>query len=129
MKELIGEYITGLKVNDDQSLLFVETRRALYIFKTNGECCSETWFADIIGVKYLIGATVYKVEDLELSDYNVDDGRRRNGFDEAYGIKLITDKGETTIIYRNSSNGYYGGDMCLLCEASNLTEITEDWQA
>lgn len=129
MKELIGKYVTGLKVNDDQSILCVETRKATFIFKTDADCCSETWFADIIGVKYLIGAIVEKVEDLELIDYNLNDNRCRQDEDSAYGIKLITNKGEANIIYRNSSNGYYGGGMYMLCELSNLTEITEDWQA
>lgn len=125
MNELIGEYITALKINEDQSLLFVETYPALYIFKTNGDCYFETWVADIIGVKYLIGATVYKVENLELPDYN---NSCRQEFDDFYGVKLITSKGETTIAYRNN-NGNYGGSIYLLCKVSNLTNITEDWQA
>lgn len=128
MNELIGEYITALKINDDQSLLFVETRRALYIFKTDSDCCSKTWFSNIIGVRYLVGATVQKVEELELElpDYN---NRGWQGLDEAYGIKLTTNKGETTIVYRNSDNEYYGDSVFLFCKTVNLTEITEDWQA
>lgn len=131
MKELIGEHVIRIGINDDQSILCVETRRATFLFKTYAECCSETWFSDIIGAKYLIGATVKKVEnlDLELINYNLDDNRCRQDEDIGYGIKLITDKGEANIIYRNSSNGYYGGSMYMVCELSNLNEITEDWQA
>ena len=30
---------------------------------------------------------------------------------EVYGLKITTDKGDLVIDYRNSSNGYYGGNL------------------
>lgn len=129
MKELLNKKVISLKINEDQSLLIIETTKETFIYETDRGYCSETWFADIIGVNYLIGSTVLKVNDLDLPDYNLNDGRCRRDEDSVYGIQLITDKGETNIIYRNSSNGYYGGNMYLLCSLSNLIEIKEDWQA
>lgn len=130
MKFLINEYVTGLRISDDQSVLIVDTPDAMIVYQAVGDCCSETWFADIIGVKYLIGATVKKVENLELTNYNLDDNRCRQDEDIAYGVKLITDKGEANIIYRNSSNGYYGGSVEFIGRIpTSLTPITDDWLA
>lgn len=131
MKQLIGKKIISLKINGDQTVLMIESIDEIFMFLAEGDCCSETWFAEIIGVNYLIGATVLKVDNLDLPDYNLNDGKCRQAKDTVYGIRLITDKGETDIIYRNSSNGYYGGSIQLLVRLSNLTltEIKEDWSA
>ena len=52
--------------------------------------------------------------------------------DSFYGVKIVTDKGRAEIVYRNSSNGYYGGAADYVDNFTrpiDLTEITEDWQA
>jgi hypothetical protein len=81
-------------------------------FVTNADCCSETWFADIVGVEALLGAPILLAEHVELPDPN--DDRTRQEFDSAYGFRLFTAKGCCDFVYRNSSNGYYGGDCDLL---------------
>lgn len=51
---------------------------------------------------------------------------------EDYGEKLSTQKGVCDIVYRNSSNGYYGGYINKLDEApdtSSFKQITDDWTA
>lgn len=131
MKELIGKRIIGLSINEDQTILAFETDQGEIAYITDAECCSETWFADIVGVRALLGNTVVTAEDINMDGYNVDDGRGRQEFDRAYGIKLTTDKGYTDIVFRNSSNGYYGGSYYLLDNPApeNMTAITDDWQA
>lgn len=130
MKHLINEYITGLRINDNQDTLILDTPDAMIVYQAEGDCCSETWFADIIGVKALINATIKKVENLELFEYNTDDNRCRQEVDTAYGIRLTTDKGDTDIIYRNSSNGYYCGAVSFIGRIpTSLTPITDDWSA
>ena len=51
--------------------------------------------------------------------------------DEAYGYKLTTDKGYADIVFRNSSNGNYGGSIELLKRElpEGMIAITDDWQA
>lgn len=130
MKHLINEYVTGLRISDDQEYLAIDTPDAMIVYQAVGDCCSETWFAYIINVKALINATVKRVENLELPNYNLDDGRCRQNEDVAYGIRLTTNKGETDIIYRNSSNGYYGGSVEFIGRIpTSLTPITDDWSA
>ena len=131
MKELIGKKITGLRINEDQSVLAFDTDQGVIAYDAWGDCCSETWFADITGVGALIGGTVKTVACVNMNGYNVDDGRCRQDVDEAYGYKLTTDKGYADIVFRNSSNGYYGGSIELLKRElpEGMIAITDDWQA
>ena len=68
-----------------------------------------------------------------MEGYNINDGRSRQKIDEAYGYKITTDKGHADIIFRNSSNGHYGGwlkNANILKEIPNdLKEIRSDWSA
>jgi hypothetical protein len=130
MRELIGKTVTGLRVNEDQSILtFDHPDGASPSYATWGDCCSETWFADITGVSALLGGKVLKVENVELPA--VDDKRTRQEHDQFYGLKLRTARGVANIVYRNSSNGYYGGRIDLHRGAlpESMTAITDDWQA
>ena len=130
MKELIGKTVSGLRVNDDQSILvFDHPNGGHTAYKTYGDCCSETWFADITGVNVLIGQVVVAVENVSMDA--VDDGRTRQEYDVFYGMKLTTSKGVADIVYRNSSNGYYGGDIDFYSGnlPSGIKPITDDWSA
>lgn len=51
------------------------------------------------------------------------DGNSRQEFDSFYGYQLTTNKGHCTISYRNSSNGYYGGNLYL--EEDNAPKLGE----
>lgn len=132
MKELLGKTITGLRVRDGEDILVFDHPDGTWTaYATHGDCCSETWFADIVGVNALINATVLEVQDVELEDDA--DERTRQEYDRFYGVKLKTDRGYVDIVYRNSSNGYYGGDISLYRSDSlpvgNFTTIADDWSA
>lgn len=131
MKELIGKKVTGLRINDDQAILAFDTDQGVVAYETWASCCSETWFADITGVNALLGGTVREATYVNMDDYNVDDGRCRQYLDEAYGVKLTTDKGYADIVFRNSSNGYYSGAIRLMKGElpKVMIAITDDWQA
>src|SRR3970282_1185089 len=74
---------------------------------TEGDCCSESWWADIIGA---VSATPGVIISIEKIDMPVpDDNRTRQQYDSAYGYKIFTDLGVIDLVFRNSSNGYYGG--------------------
>lgn len=109
MGDLIGKTVAALSINDDQSVLVVTHDQGRCVYTTWADCCSETWIADILGVCNLIGQKVVAAEDVELED--VDDGRTRQEYDQFFGIRLTTTRGYVDIVYRNSSNGYYGGDL------------------
>lgn len=132
MKELVGRIITGIRVAPDQSELLFDTDKGPVKYSTEADCCSESWFADITGVHAIIGAQVRQAEEVEnMAHYNVEDGRTRQEYDSAYGWKLTTDKGHADIVFRNSSNGYYGGWMNKASDtkAKGFTPITDDWRA
>lgn len=109
LKELIGKRVDALYLDADTELYFV-TDGGVLAFVAEGDCCSESWFADIVGVKALLGHVVQAADETWLpADYNVDDGRGRQEEDELYGFRLTTDAGYVDFVYRNSSNGFYGG--------------------
>lgn len=103
-----------------------------FTYLTDGDCCSETWFADIIGLNNLRNSTVTGIEIINMP--SVDDGRTRQEYDEIYAYKLMTKEGVCEIIFRNSSNGYYGGSVYLdkdnETKEYNFVEIEgDDWSA
>jgi hypothetical protein len=132
MKELIGKIITGLSVSVGEDVLAFEHQDGTRtIYDAYGDCCSETWFADITGVNALIGGIVISVDDVDMKGYNTDDGRGRQEEDEVYGYKIVTDKGYADIVFRNSSNGYYGGNVEFTARElpDGMIAITDDWSA
>jgi len=106
--ELIGKTIVEMKIADDKkALLFVTSEGEQLIARVDADCCSHTWIESIempaLGLPFTISAE----ESLELnSDLDTQGGEM-----QFYGAKLITDKGDMIIDYRNESNGYYGGSM------------------
>jgi hypothetical protein len=148
MEHLVGKTISSIQVNQDQQLLkFTTNTGEEIIYEAVGDCCSSTWFADIIfyGGRYAFPFSVTKVEEIEVPRFvnrmADKDGRGRQEYEEVYGYNIVASKAiSIQIVYRNSSNGYYGG-WCELFETLNSkhaqkildecvwTNITEDWSA
>jgi hypothetical protein len=133
---MIGKTTHAIFISSDEtSLGFSFTDGSCARWDTYGDCCSETWFADIVGVEALIQRPIVKIETIDMSaiGYGVDDGRSRQDSDSAYGMKITSDRGICDIVYRNSSNGYYGGEMSAkLCDAkefSGWTAVSSDFGA
>lgn len=105
--KLIGKTIQGIGVSDDQHWLRFETPRECIYYEAIGDCCSESWFADITGVEALLGAQVMQVEEVDIE--NTQPERTRQEYDCIYGLKITTNRGYGEVIFRNSSNGYYSG--------------------
>jgi hypothetical protein len=134
MEKLLGRTVLAVEVDsEDQHYMRFLTDAGPIAFGVSGDCCSESWFADVIGRDALIGGTVAKVETLELPE-PPDQHRTRQDVDVAYGIRLTTERGHTTIAYRNSSNGYYGGFL-ENASARKIVNVkwkpieTDDWSA
>jgi hypothetical protein len=72
------------------------------------------------------------VTEGRLDDVNAEDGLCRQEYDQVYGYCLVTDGGVCEIVYRNSSNGYYGGFLRVNQDSpqvAGLLLMTEDWEA
>lgn len=105
---LVGQTVRAIDLDaDEQHWLVFVTDAGEVALEAEGDCCSETWFADLTGVEALIGQTVLGVEEVPMPD--PDDDRGRQEHDIAYGLRITTPRGRADIVYRNSSNGYYGG--------------------
>lgn len=132
MNDLVGCKINQVAISSDEQILVVWHNQGKSVYVTYGDCCSETWIADIVGVSALIGHTVLSVEDVQVEE--VDDGRGRQDVDQFFGIKITTTGGYCDLVYRNSSNGYYGGDLSrgdetLLTKDVKLITLTDDFSA
>lgn len=130
MQELIGHKVDEVWVQAGEEAIFFLADGVWFTWYAWGDCCSESWFADIIGFNNLLGRVVTDVQDLELPD--TDQSRTRQESDQVYGIQLTTDMGHVTIAYRNSSNGYYGGELSRCTHEAPKPDdrrITEDWSA
>lgn len=137
MQPIVGKTPASIWVNEGEDTLVLGCEEGALVCDTDGDCCSETWWADAIGVlQYLRGTVVTGIREIEMTDsYNVDDGRTRQEEDSAYGVQVTTDQGAVDLVFRNSSNGYYGGSAYYRWvdapwePAADFRQITEDWRA
>lgn len=131
LKELIGKRVEAVWVSPDHWFLTFTTAQGNVSYITDADCCSDTWFADILGMDNLLGEEVLGAEELDLPGDCVEDGRSRQDCDRVYGWQLATQKGKTEIMFRNSSNGYYGGRIALYTGElpEDMQEIRSDWRA
>lgn len=130
---LVGRVLSGIAVSKDgeTTLRLTGADGTAHYVVTEGDCCSESWWADVLGAASAYGGTVTDVRTLGLTDPG-DDGRTRQEEDEVYGYAIDTTKGTVTLAFRNSSNGYYGGWAMGLaeCPIADWQEITtNDWRA
>jgi len=127
-----GEVLVELRVESGESSLSVVFQDAEVLVDAVGDCCSESWFADIHVSPGAFGSSLERVEWIELADPTPNDGRSRQEEDRAYGFRLVTQAGQVEVIFRNSSNGYYGGWVELSRVARSTSEwvrVVEDWSA
>lgn len=105
---LVGRRVDRLYVREDA--ITFECDNGLNTYELEADCCSHTWMADVFDFDQVAGKVIERVEDDLPEGYDVEDGRCKQEFDSAYGIVLIAGDGSRTrLVYRNSSNGYYGG--------------------
>ena len=128
METLIGRVVHGLWVADGSTRLIFETDQGDLAFVAEGDCCSTSWFNDIIGVAAFEHALVRAAET-----WTPDPPDNTDGYEclQVYGVKLTTESGYVDILFRNESNGYYGGYLEDTANTSldGATRITRDWSA
>ncbi len=129
--EMIGSTLVACLVEEynQTSLAWITKESKCFMWSTEADCCSNTWFADVNGID--LPAEVTNVELIPMP-LTPQDERGRQDEDRFYGIKVHTDRGLIDIVFRNSSNGYYSGDAsCALADfpEAGFKEITGDWRA
>ncbi len=135
MNKLKNTIIKEINVFGDyhDNIKFV-TDKGDICFHAYGDCCSNSFFSDIWNAQNLIGEEVTEVEDIglepgEAPKRNADE----NDNEQIYGIKITSQKGSCVVIFRNHSNGYYGGSIedttCPTTEPEKKWNIIENWSA
>jgi len=129
MNYLIGKKIERVFIskNGNDQMVFITDQNERILYSAEGDCCSYSYFQDLIGVKNLLGHTIESVESIDLEH----DGWTNHDENKSYGYIIRTDNGVCVLSFRNASNGYYGGwlqreigDFKL-----DMDEILNDWIA
>lgn len=106
---LIGKTIIGMEIAEDkESLRFILSDGEL-IAVVYAECCSHTWIEHVELPALGFPAVVVSADNLNMPDLGEMQGKDVVAY---YGLKIVTDRGEIIIDYRNGSNGCYRGDLC-----------------
>ena len=107
--KLVGKKIVDVKIAEDkEAMLFVSDSGEELIVRVDADCCSYTWIESVEMPALGMPFTIIECQDLDMP--NLGDMPDCDVV-EYYGAKIITDKGEMIIDYRNDSNGYYGGNI------------------
>lgn len=113
---LIGKTIQSILLADDQQAIkFVLSDGSEVVANCDGDCCSNTWIEDVNNPEFAIGSAVLDAVDIDMPEgWVASKTKHEDHYEEEmqyYGFKITTAKGVCTIEYRNSSNGYYGGNL------------------
>ena len=107
LEPLVGRTVEEVRVSDDA--VYFRCGTQWLCATVDGDCCSVSWVYRV-RVPQLPFTVVAVVTD-DADDVDPDDGLGRQESDSVYGIGLWTSGGVVSIVYRNSSNGFYGGWM------------------
>lgn len=108
---LVGKTITGMEIAADrQALKFILADGELVV-DVDADCCSYSWVEHVELPGLGFPALVVSVADIEMPDGVASTFHSDADVLAYYGCKIITDRGEIVIDYRNDSNGYYGGSL------------------
>lgn len=121
---LVNKTITGISIAENKEAIMFLTIEENIIAYAHGECCSTTWIESIELPALGFPALVLSTQDLDMSDIGEPELAH-------YGLKIITDKGEIVIDYRNESNGFYGGELAWPGDYYHNDEkniLIENWQ-
>ena len=129
---LVGAKLTGASIDDDaQHWLVLHTDAGDMALEAEGDCCSESWFYEITGLADLFGHAITGGETTPGVDAT--DDITRQEYDQIYSLTLeAAGAGRADIVFRNSSNGYYGGWLNVHNAAPDdvrLVPITGDYKA
>jgi hypothetical protein len=126
--KLKGQIIKELNVSE--TYLYITTKENTYRFTVEGDCCSYSYFYEISNVFQMLDKKILDIEKIEMPDPESPDEYTSVA---AYGYKIITDGGYGLVVFRNDSNGYYGGYISDCTETrqeiENTTSVKDEWNA
>jgi len=117
LASLVGHKVTAVEMSEER--LVFTTDVGEFVYEVEGDCCSYSYFYDLIGKEKLIeNGPVVSVGTIDLKEPDDEDAERDECV-QVYGFEIVTEHprwGEQTTVFsfRNASNGYYGGSMYLV---------------
>lgn len=106
---LVGKKLLGMKIAEDREAILFQTDDGDLVVRCDADCCSHTWVEHIELPALGFPALVVSADNLDMNKPDLSNDEYECL--RYYGFKIVTDKGEIVIDYRNSSNGYYGGSL------------------
>jgi len=91
---------------DKERLVFTLTDGRTLTYVAEGDCCSVSWIEHLTVPPDIAGSVVTAVGEREMGEMEQVYGTIR-----VYETSFRTDRGDIVVEYRNSSNGYYGGNL------------------
>jgi hypothetical protein len=122
---LVGKKIEKIYISKCKSAIIFICENGSVGAYCYADCCSYTWIEHIELPALGFPATVVSVDDLDLP--GSDENHPEFDYLQVYGCKITTDRGEIIIDYRNSSNGYYGGDLVWLEDNDLFLKFDTEW--
>ena len=112
---LLGRIITLAKISENQDTMTFKTDVGDVEWYVEGDCCSSSVLTDLkLGPVML--KKIVRVEDVEaptdevLNPSTLSQQQSLQEYESIYGVRLVAEDGsQGYVIYRNYSNGYYGG--------------------
>jgi len=134
MEKLIGKKIESVTIfGDYHNYILFKTDLGDVKYFADGDCCSSSFFSEIFNADNIIGQVIKEVKDIPLEDGEAPNrGATEDDNEKVYGIHITSDKGTCTIIFRNHSNGYYGGSIEETEEKLSNNKswfVEKDWSA
>lgn len=106
---LIDRKVEAIFINSDKTVIKLQTDNGFIDLRAVGDCCSDCWFENTDNIDDLIGSTIKAFEEVELDEVMAPTTQES---DTLYSFRILHQKRYnhiTTLEFRNSSNGYYGG--------------------
>ncbi len=131
LKPLAGETIKEVLLSGDGEYMAFVTEDDTFVFHMDGDCCSRSWVEHTSGLHELIGKEVLRIGSVDMSEFDKRASEDEwDDFIRHYKEFLKTRAGQFDIEYRNSSNGYYGGEIYFCpgrsVEGLDLVPMTKD---
>jgi hypothetical protein len=129
-EQLVGKTLTKVELAADKMAIRFTVDGETVVAKCDADCCSHTWIESVEMPAGGLPATILGIGELTLPQ----DQERDGELIQFYGLKLVTDKGDFVLDYRNESNGYYGGDLTWPGErhyggVHGQNDSNEEWQS
>jgi len=120
MIELFGKTIQKIYMDSEKNYIVFcgWTQQDVWPYRVTGGCCSSSQFDDLLDFQVLIGNEIIGIEKRLYEDTH-----STSETIKTYGYMLKTIKGQAEIVFRNTSNGYYDGDMEYLSDAFLVDEL------